>query len=716
MGKIEVFGGVKEKWEMALKESMNYEILIKNLKKLIISYELLNIKDNNQLSDHLKDSYNKLFLYDLYNNKELITVTGLQGAGKTTLIKEYFNLPDDILPENNSRGEKLPIFISEDLIDEPQAFLYNVRNIDGEITIINEEIDINEVKTISMEPKENIDLWIEIKLPFEKIKNNSTKIVLLPGFEKHKKDYSQKLLEFIVNISKTSIIVLDKNTYARKSSNIILKKIENTFEGIKPIIAITHGDENPDENDNIKSDIINELKIAEKNRVIVTGPKSLFNDDWVEELTLLINAAYEANEYRFENRQSAIQEIIMDIIDTLSELKEVLDREEENISIDRIQDNLKGNFIEEFKNEYERYLDKLEKVLEAKIASFVDKKIDDILEIISQENKFLKNLKIRLFGEQLKDQLRFSDKIVDVWNGEKNNDKSAIEYINEVSSEYLEEYQNRKNILNYKDINNQNTEDYKIQVVNHSNSLEKINTYVTGDNSGLVSLNNEDILNLTVLGSKFLNSSYNQLNDKSVEKKVINQYEGKSEERGNTISVELTPLIDEKNIDKEESKLFHSLNKVVPVVLGIDILDDGKSDILGNLIKSSDNMSVSLASAGLKITSKQLLAVAGTTFIVGIAGYTVSKNIQDLNKREISLYSNGSSFVEMLARDQVKSYIESLRNVYETMEDKLRNKHLTLKGEFNNIGKIEECQYLLNRINNQTNKELDKYYNETILF
>ena len=265
-------------------------------------------------------------------------------------------------------------------------------------------------------------------------------------------------------------------------------------------------------------------------------------------------------------------------------------------------------------------------------------------------------------------------------------------------------------------MNNQNKEDYNIQVVNHSNSLERVNTYVTSDNSDLVSLKNEDILNLTVLGTKFLTSSYNQLSNKSVEAKVMNQYEGKSQGKENIIDLELTPLFNEKDLDNEEKKLFQSLSKVVPVVLGIDILEDGKSDIAENIIQNSENLSTSLASVGLKITSKQLLAVAGTTFIVGIAGYTVSKNIQELNKREISLYSNGSSFIEILARDQVKSYIESLRNVYETMEDKLRSKHLALKGEFNNIGKIEECQYLLNRINNQTNNELEKYFNETLLF
>ena len=78
--------------------SDDYSEYLRNLKKLIVKVDLLNVnssikEDKKRIVNNLKDLYNKMYLFQLYKDKMLIAVTGFQGAGKTTLVREYFNLP-----------------------------------------------------------------------------------------------------------------------------------------------------------------------------------------------------------------------------------------------------------------------------------------------------------------------------------------------------------------------------------------------------------------------------------------------------------------------------------------------------------------------------------------------------------------------------------------------------------------------------------------------
>ncbi len=55
----------------------------------------------------------KIVIANEFREKMIICVTGLQGAGKTTLVKNFFDIPDDILNISLGRGETMPVFICE---------------------------------------------------------------------------------------------------------------------------------------------------------------------------------------------------------------------------------------------------------------------------------------------------------------------------------------------------------------------------------------------------------------------------------------------------------------------------------------------------------------------------------------------------------------------------------------------------------------------------
>ena len=72
------------------------------------------ILENSEIKEGIKISfYRKLFISEILFEKYIISISGLQGVGKTTLIKQIYSIPDELLPENIGRGEQLPILITE---------------------------------------------------------------------------------------------------------------------------------------------------------------------------------------------------------------------------------------------------------------------------------------------------------------------------------------------------------------------------------------------------------------------------------------------------------------------------------------------------------------------------------------------------------------------------------------------------------------------------
>lgn len=57
----------------------------------------------------MKDLYFKLNMAKLTNDKTILSITGLQGVGKTKIIRHLYKLEDTLLPSDGGRGEVLPV-------------------------------------------------------------------------------------------------------------------------------------------------------------------------------------------------------------------------------------------------------------------------------------------------------------------------------------------------------------------------------------------------------------------------------------------------------------------------------------------------------------------------------------------------------------------------------------------------------------------------------
>ena len=77
------------------------------------------LKQAYEKAKELENSIRKLKIASLMENKTLICVAGMQGAGKTTLMKNFYGLKGDALSIELGRGERIPVLITETDVTAP---------------------------------------------------------------------------------------------------------------------------------------------------------------------------------------------------------------------------------------------------------------------------------------------------------------------------------------------------------------------------------------------------------------------------------------------------------------------------------------------------------------------------------------------------------------------------------------------------------------------
>lgn len=722
---------------------------LNDLKQLIISFKLLDkkfISDSNKekILNNMMDSYNKLYLYDMYQGKQLIAVTGLQGAGKTMLVRELFDLPEQLLPENNSRGEKLPIFISEGNISEPTLHKYYSEKTKEGHKVNKAKLSPEEFKEKAMSPNEKEDLWLECIVPSNLLNDDNKIIVLLPGYEKSKRDFSQKLLDFIVQMSNFSILVMNKNTYARKSTEMLMKKIEEKFEGLSPIIALTHGDEAPGQNETIQDSVVEEMEVENPSRVIVTGRTEVLGDAWKDQIIIEMEELWKDQVLSDDNYNESFLEMIEILNNSVEEVIEVLEGIEKNNNINEIIKSTVKTSANTFKENYENYLVKLEKELKIKMDAV---NIDDgeLLGITKKYSNFLKSVKKIFVKNDLKDSINFRKDIKELWSNDglnilnktldvSNNlmiqnlekidysqdekietEEGTVNRVNKVPENVtvIKENSENKNNLVVIDVESKPATEYKnidrIDFEKLDKSVTNINNYFLQDikksTGKLTSLKKVDHDVLVFMGAQFLNNSVASISKSNVDG-LTHIDEGDLENV--VLNIGQHPVKEEKSLSVLSKSMI-----AVPVILGLDVAVDGEADII-NLAQSSLESIVGLT--GLKLSASALSGLSLGILGAGTAAFVVTQVMKDVNNSQVDLFRNGNLLISMLKEAQVKSHIDNQRAIFQRMEEKLIRQESALRGEDELVGQIEESIYLANRVQMKNKEVMAKNYELSLLF
>ena len=168
-----------------------------------------NTKELMESNRAIKHALRKIIIANEISDRMIICVTGLQGTGKTSLMKNYYDIDDSAMNIALGRGERLPVLITEDDVSDINMYAVGIeKTTDGystkRVAVTTEDF----VEFSKAEDEDSTIMYMELVVP-RKYVDNSVKVsyMLLPGYEK-KESYWNTLIEFSVRCADTAIFVL----------------------------------------------------------------------------------------------------------------------------------------------------------------------------------------------------------------------------------------------------------------------------------------------------------------------------------------------------------------------------------------------------------------------------------------------------------------------------------------------------------------------------
>lgn len=355
----------------------------------------------------------KIVIANEMMGKGIICISGLQGAGKSTLMKNFYGLSDEYFNIKTGVGEKIPVFICENgECKGPEMYAMTLEKQDAG-TYIRKNVKMNaeDFRNASSGEETNLNImYLELRVPYKHLNNESYAFMLLPGFEK-KNDYWRSLIDFSVKCSDTSIFVFNESSFSKYDNQVLLDKIHERF-GESLIYAISQSDLSEDNNATVKNTCIDVMKISkgEEDRVICVGEyeNETDNERWIVELKRAIEKYCNSIETARKNCTQYIYEIIEDELrPELSAIKDALGSD----TGDMLESHLENS---SYLKAFDQVVKDRRKKIETKLDSTLDKSFissRDRLEKIFSDSSYAKELGVKderiirrtVFGENVKD-------------------------------------------------------------------------------------------------------------------------------------------------------------------------------------------------------------------------------------------------------------------------------------------------------------------------
>lgn len=321
------------------------------------------LKQAYEKAKELENSIRKLKIASLMENKTLICVAGMQGAGKTTLMKNFYGLKGDALSIELGRGERIPVLITETDVTAPVMNAIRIqKNEAGEYAAVECNMEANEFAHAS-KGEDNSILYLEMFVPYRHTYNSAVSFMLLPGFEKNN-DYWRELINFAVNSSDAAVFAFDESRFSQGDNFEQLKKLTERF-GNNIIYAITQSDASKDDNEEVRQSCIKALEIPQANadRVVCTGQydDEKKNEAWIEKLKNAIERYASTTDQSARDNARYLYDEVEHIKNVLYSIKEVLKSDDSAVVAD-YKDNTILNYFDRAlakkRKEYEEVLEK----------------------------------------------------------------------------------------------------------------------------------------------------------------------------------------------------------------------------------------------------------------------------------------------------------------------------------------------------------------------
>lgn len=684
------------------------------------SIDFFHTDKGQELIAGFKKVYNKLALTTLTQNRMILAITGLQGAGKTTLMKRLYGLDDAYFPENQSRGEQIPILITEGDVQTPVGQVWKSVVQERTMNMTSEAVDSKNFCEIAMNPKDE-HVWLELVVPYQYFQGAPVSFALMPGFEKDESQRSQQMLQHLLLLSTSSVVVIRKDTYARESSENMFQRVRDLFRGVKPIYAFSFGETNHEQNDSIRARAIQDLSIPEQeaDRVIMTGDPEEFPADWMNGLVQAIGKYGFLTEEGERKQLRMLEALFVELRGHLERLQKVI-KQKEVEAILQLGDKLPAHrIVREFEQMYEHTLQELDRAVLDELNRRTGTARNKFSEFVLKETGIIKDFIASFKPSALKEQMRVEQAIMEAWNqadAEKPERMLAAEldrYLEHQSIPLLALSDNgsRNPSSEVTEIRALSDEDFAFaetaaacneteapqeSIMPAITSFERINRYFDLKNLDPFSLTRQDLSTMTVIGVLLCRQA---LAAKPLLEQSVIQGQVKNMDvswfKPETDGTSMEQTMDTVKKAAGNLKLLEQLGpqvlKSIPLILGVDAVLDGELDTV-------TQASNALQAIGIALSPAQLIGVLGAGFVLAYGAHAVQKAVHDTNQRQLKLAQAGHLTIDKLPDLQTQAFIRSLRRVFEKMADHLREVHRQKSGDYDYEGQLDKMQYLIGRL------------------
>jgi len=344
---------------------------------------------HNMLKPKLEELLRRVFVAHVLAQKWVVAIGGSQGAGKTTLVRQLYDLGStryDWLPANEGQGERVPVLVEEFAdVTEPEGWIYKLVRLEGghgAYDVSLEQVDVPEFRRAARGDEPDYLLPV-LKVPARHFQAADTSLLLLPGYEKQKAVW-QELMKQALAAAGACVIVTDGTRLANNTNQEILRDTE--LSGIAPVVVITKTEEVGDDlRAKLRERAVEVFKSSggDVDSVLCTGLGAAFTDDWssklVEKIANASNSASRVQGLRVQH----LMALLDDVRTLLADAREVLEVGRDN------DEDAWDRFIDKHLAPFDKAVDKLRrsyaKQLNAALATHRDEAWTELLKAFKPE-------------------------------------------------------------------------------------------------------------------------------------------------------------------------------------------------------------------------------------------------------------------------------------------------------------------------------------------
>ncbi|WP_214814306.1 hypothetical protein [Exiguobacterium sp. s196] len=686
------------------KQEFTMQTMLHELHELIAKANRLNLDTTT-----IEGLYKDLNVLNLFSNRHIVSVAGLQSAGKTLVVKRMLDLPDDLLLSEVGVGEKRPVLLSSDASATTITYRLTraIKTATGSFELKDESITKEQLNTGIQNPSGDM-LWFEIILPNNHVLGHLT-LALLPGFERSARSDSQKFLDIFLKCSTGMILVLNHARLAQMDQEMLLQQVASTYKDKAPGFVLTHASELTEEKRTmITQNLFQKFSMADESQIILADTDI---ENVPQEMERLLKSNSQFTQDSLQLHHKKLMMIGETLVRELVKLEHVLIAQSNGKNDQRELRTMQRSFDEA----REKYIKELDDTLKGRLDTHVQRCIGEVTERIKKEKHTLWDKARASFKKDMtfneRDELLKSIRRVYLTENPRVLDLLMMESIETMTRKRLSLYKPHmfqskpieqtasKPALSFMEpkANELVPKQSELEIATtttdimqeaFSVTLTEVDRYL--DPTVLdVSLGGQHTQQLPVIAGTIVQHlilTKGKEGDVSLVVDGIEEYE--------TLKAKIGDM---EGFHQEYSGLVLDANRMVTgtaVFFGIDALD-GNFNSFGAIVGALEALGVAAGVA----TGVAAVGVSGA-----VAAIAVKRGSEKIEKFKFERHDYAKQVLQATADYQRKSTLALVNSVMDEMRAKLMHAYYARRQDDVNLGLYEEVEVRVNRLKNECGK------------